>query len=334
MRNFKLKIARLLQTWGRWLERQSAPSDQEILVTEKAAADEGFLSKLKSLATFYVDDDKFAVNFARDARHYFLRVTGGCGLMQPEHGVGMENLCKALGGEKAGDPYFDGFGVMGATRMHKISDPSIIVPGVTEILPAIHAKVKKAAILGIVAMTKDLRYGTDDTGILLEVNEENDFYTVVHPELKSVLMVRPADRDEPLPDDVLRLLRKATDKNIEPEFDPNKALWRAEYRQCLQFCADLMKLDDWRSLLLVYNGGGITEEEIVLWSNLGKADSRWQVLLVKGSGRMADKYAELASDPAWSAEYPTVHVAENNVKSIRGKLLELGAIRHPRKKSS
>lgn len=332
MKAWLLKLARLLQSWGRALERRIVPPEQELFVRQDEAESAGFLEKLRKLATFYVDDERFAVNFARDARHFFLRTTGGCGLMGPEHAEGMANLEKALGGEKAGDPFFDGFGVLGCTRMHRISDPSIIVPGITEVLPAIHRKVKRAAILGIVAMTRDLRYGTDDTGILLDVNEENDFYTIVHPDVKSVLMVKPDE--EPLPDDVLAMLSKANNNRVkeiaEVCEDKSKALWRAEYRQCLKFAADLMKLDDWRSLLLVYNGGGITEEEILIWAALGKVDPRWQVLLVKGSGRKSDQYA---NDAAWLAEHPTVHVAENSVKSIRSKLLQLGAIRHPRKKS-
>ncbi len=328
MKKAVLALSQLLLDWGRRLEQWCVPnnSSQQLFVRNGTAKDE-LLAKLKNLATFYLEDEQFAFNFARDARHYFLRMTGGCGLMQPEHAVGMDNLAKALGGEKAGDPYFDGFGVMGATRMHKLSDPTQIVPGITEVLPAIHHKVKRAAILGIVAMTSDLRYGTDDTGILLEVNEANDFYTVVHPALKSVLMVKPSP--ESLSEEVLRLLAKVPNaKDVDPPFDPKKALWRAEYRQCLKFCADLMKLPDWRSLLVVYNGGGITEEEILIWAALGKVDSRWQVLLIKGSGRKADEYANNAS---WLEEHPTVQVAENSVKSIRSKLLELGAIRHPRK---
>ncbi len=329
-KTFFMPLSRLLLDWGGrlrdWCTGEQSTQSMYVSSGTASGAREDIRKRLAKMATFYVDDEKFAINFARNARHYFLRITGGCGLMEKEHGVAMDVLISALGGDKAGDPYFDGFGVMGATRMHRLSDPSIIVPGVTEILPAIHRKIKRAAILGIVAMTPDLRYGTDDTGILLEVNEANDFYTIVHPDLRSLLMVKPSE--ESLPLDVERLLARANANGIVPEYDPNKALWRAEYRQSLKFCSELMKLDDWQSLLLVYNGGGITEEEIRIWATLGKVDPRYQVLLVKGSGRKADQYA---NDSAWLAEHPTVHVADNQLASIRGKLLQLGAIRHPRR---
>lgn len=334
MKALLLKIARLLLGWGEAIQRWYGVVEEQPKVRQTAYVSanedrEKLVERLKNLATIYVDDDGFAANFARNARHFIVRITGGCGLMEPKHAVGMDNLTKALGGEKAGDPFFDGFGLFGASRMHKLSDPSVIVPGVTEVLAAIHRKVKRAAILGIVAMTEDLRYGTADTGILLEVNPKNDFYTIVHPDAKSLQFVKPDH--QPLPEYVMRTLASvAGTDQIEPPFDPNKALWRAEYRKCLKHCSDLMKLEDWRALLIVYNGGSITEEELLIWSTLGKADPRWQVLIVKDSGRIADKYA---NDKDWLKEHPSVHVAENNVVSIRSKLLKLGAIRHPRTSS-
>jgi hypothetical protein len=130
---------------------------------------------------------------------------------------------------------------------------------------------------------------------------DNDFFTVMHPTMTAAIILQPgADVD---------------------------ALWDDEYKECIFYCDELRKAG-WQNMLVVYNGGGIAEKEILAWAKLGKLDpDHWKVLLIKGSGRKADQYA---SDDKFLAEHPTVHVAGPDAESIRSKLWELGAIVAPR----
>lgn len=263
---------------------------------------------LAELPTLFIQTGKeqsalFAMNFARDVRHFVLRLTGGCGLMSPQDAVGLQNLTDALSGrlETAADaPRFAGFGLFGGSRMLMKSDLSQVVPGVTEVFPAIRPYCPDATALGVVAKVADLKYAAN-IGLVVHDEPNNDFFTILHPTQKSVLLLQPtADA---------------------------KAIWDDEYRECVRFCSELHKLD-WQSLLVVYNGGGTVRKEVEAWAKLGKSEpGRWNILLVKGSGRVAD---EFANDEEFLAEHANVHVAENNVEDLRRKLTELGALVPPR----
>ena len=94
-------------------------------------------------------------------------------------------------------------------------------------------------------------------------------------------------------------------------------------KECVNICDALRNLQ-WQGLLTVYNGGPVAERDIQRWAALGKTDPFWRVLLIKGSGRKADEYA---NDQEFLHEHPSVHVCDNTVEDMRRKLLELGAIR-------
>jgi hypothetical protein len=61
--------------------------------------------------------------------------------MTPSDAVGLANLQEALSGKKPGEqgdsqhPKFAGFCLFGGTRMVRKDDPTVIVPGVTEVPP-------------------------------------------------------------------------------------------------------------------------------------------------------------------------------------------------------
>ena len=76
-------------------------------------------------------------------------------------------------------------------------------------------------------------------------------------------------------------------------------------------------------MLTVYNGGGVSERELLAWAELGLTNPFYRVLLIRDSGGTADKYA---NNEAFLAAHPNVHVAQNDTESMRAKLLELGAI--------
>lgn len=260
-------------------------------------------SFLESAPTLFIQTGKeqsalFALNFARDVRHYVLRITGGCGLMSPHDAVGLKNLEDALSGNTdngSAAARFSGFGLFGGTRMLSAFNPSVVIPGVTEIFPAISSRCPDAVFLGVIAKIGTLKY--TQFGVVLSEDPGHAFFTVMHPDQHSIVLLQPTSDAQASYDD--------------------------EFKECARIVGELNRLD-WRSTLIVYNGGGVTERELLTWAKLGKESTRqWQVLIVKGSGRIADKYA---ADKEFLAEHRNVHVAENTVADIRAKLSELEAI--------
>jgi hypothetical protein len=263
-------------------------------------------SVIENAPTLFIQTGKeqsalFAMNFARDVRHFVLRMTGGCGLMEAHDAVGLKNLEDALAGHCEDGrilPRFSGFGLFGGTRMLNAFDPSLIVPGVTEIFPRIAERCTEAVFLGVIAKIGTLKY--TPYGVVLSEEPGKNFFTVIHPGQHSTVLLQPTS--------------------------DARASYDDEFKECARICGELRKLG-WHNLLLVYNGGGVTEREILTWAELGKQDpDGWKVLIVNGSGRIADKYA---ADKEFLAEHPHVHVAENSVEEIRAKLAQLGALTMP-----
>ncbi|MDZ4834194.1 MAG: hypothetical protein SGJ27_10495 [Candidatus Melainabacteria bacterium] len=240
-------------------------------------------------------------------RPFVLRVTGGCGLMGPEHAVGLRNVQHALtGGARAAKslPRFTGFCLFGGTRMVNRTNPRIVVPGITEVVPPINRLCSGSRTLGIIAKVGDLKHSrhgiivSDDCDRSLPLDQQ--YVTIAHPTQHSILLVQPsADRT---------------------------ASWDDEAKECIDICDHLRK-GHWKGLLLVYNGGGVVEREIKAWAELGKSDPFWQVLIVKGSGRTADKFACDADFMEQHKE--TVHSCGNSVEEIREALLKYNALVYP-----
>ncbi len=88
---------------------------------------------------------------------------------------------------------------------------------------------------------------------------------------------------------------------------------------------------DWKSLLVVYNGGTVTKREIELWQAWAQREpGQWNILLIKDSGRVATEYCELLeTNEEFRTANPCFHVAENDPASINSKLDELGAMVEP-----
>jgi hypothetical protein len=245
----------------------------------------------------------FGINFARNVKNRFaLRITGGCGLMSPQDAIGMSNMREALSGlsernDGIKHPQFSGFCLFGGTRMLNRYDPSVIVPGVTEIPPYLSEVCPDVITLGILAKVGHLRYTPN--GTVISDEPDSEYVTIIHPTQSSVVLLQPSS-------DIC-------------------ASWDDEFKESIRICDALRPLN-WKGLLFVYNGGGVTEREIKSWAKLGQTDPFWQVLLVRGSGRKADEYA---NDKEFLEENPTVHVCENTVEDMRCKLSELGAISMP-----
>jgi hypothetical protein len=248
-------------------------------------------------------DDKsqlFGINFARKVKHRFvLRISGGCGLMDSCHSDGMNKMAWALSGltddgkTEVHKP-FQGFCLSGGTRMVSKADPTIVVTGVTEVPPAMRPYCPDAIMLGLLAKTSHMKYSSH--GIVVHDEPGHDYATIVHPNQHSVVLLQPS-ADVP-------------------------ASWDDEVKEAVRIC-DALREIEFKGLLFGYNGGMYFEKELKRWAALGKHDPFWQVLLVKGSGRKSDMYAE---DEDFLAEHPHIHVCDMTVDSMRQKLTELGAL--------
>ncbi|HEY9776373.1 MAG TPA: hypothetical protein V6C81_21610 [Planktothrix sp.] len=265
-------------------------------------------SKATEQLLFFQDGGRRSVDFAltfADAEPLVpkiaCRLTGGCGNMTTADAIGMRNLEQALCGfTKGGGPrrHFAGFGIFGGTRMISPIDPTIVIPGITEIFPNVVKHCPGADTLGIVAgfrrFSRSQEPGLTDKLIL---SRENNLLTIVHPDPRAVLLLQPT------PD--------------------NDSVWDDEYKET-QKCFTALHDLDWKTLNIVYNGGSVTEREIKLWAYLGRRQpGLWNMLLIKDSGRKASEYA---SNAEFLAQHPNIHVAENDVNAINDKLWQLGVL--------
>lgn len=247
----------------------------------------------------------FALMFSeRSARPFVARLTGGCADMTAADAIGMRNLTDALSGRGTNEerlPRFAGYALFGGTRMLSLHDPSIVVPGITEIFPDVAKHDCPGVVMyGIVPGFRKMERSEDpklEKYNILDIDMKKKVITIVHPEMKAVLFVQP-----------------------QPD---NEEIWDDEYKECWKYIRTLHERR-WGSLLIVYNGGPVTRRELELWAHWGlKEPGLWNVLLIKDSGRAADAFA---NDREWLDRHPHVHVAENSVEAINAKLYELGAV--------
>lgn len=245
----------------------------------------------------------FALSFSEQAaRPFVLRLTGGCADMTTADAIGMRNLKDALRGYKGRKqlPQFEGFALFGGTQMISIHDPSKVVPGITEIFPEIAAELPGLVMLGVVPGFRQILTSKEPGLVgknILEFQPKKGVITTVHPDLRSVLLVEP---------------------------DPNnEQIWDDEWKECARYIRTLHERN-WKSLLVVYNGGSVSERELKFWAGAGNREpGKWNVLLIKDSGRIADQYA---TDETFLKEHPGVFVAENDVEDINDKLYKLDAL--------
>lgn len=228
-------------------------------------------------------------------RRFVVRFTGGCGYMSQEDAQGLYHLfVRAFDG-------YEGAILFGGTRMRRRDDPTIIVPGITEIPPLIRHANPGVVLLGVVPKTTDLRLDVNQ-GMIVEDKEENEYFTIINPDLTAALIIQ-----------------QSVDEGVD---------WGAELKECEQIIANLLRfaspLDDpWRQLLVSYNGGKYTWMEIENW-----VDLKWPVLLVRGSGRKTDEFIEkFADDVGFQKAHPNVLVATKDTASIRRMLVKAGALK-------
>lgn len=230
------------------------------------------------------DATKVSLMLTKAAAKTVVRLTGGCGYMSAEDADGLNELFRrAFAG-------FEGALIFGGTRMLRRQGPEVIVPGITEVAPLIGADNPGAVIFGIVPRSENL--GLRDVGMVVADSADNDYYTIIHPD-----------------QDVVLVVQQSVDQGVS---------WEAEYEVAMQVTANLRSFANWSSLLVVYNGGSVTEKEVRATAAQG-----WPVLLIKGSGRKAD---ELAQDVVFLRANPTVSVCANDPVGLRQALVSLGVV--------
>ncbi|MBI1271754.1 hypothetical protein GC174_15105 [bacterium] len=242
----------------------------------------------------------FGINMARQARHFVLRTTGGC-LLEPEYIKGLKMLEYALSGrdragrQRPGREKFSGFGLFGGTRVLQLQDPSRIIYGITEVLPSIRRYCPEAVMLGVLAKVGHMRYSP--YGLIVSESEEDSLFAVINPDQSSCVILQPSS--------------------------DQRASWDDEWKECVRIVDALSEMG-WQALLVVYNGGPVTEREARTWARLSRDNPDfWRVLIVKGSGRVAD---QLACDQSFIDEHPGVYLCENDLDQMRASLTKLGAL--------
>lgn len=218
------------------------------------------------------------------ADHKFVvRLTGGCGCMSPEDARGLEELFAEAFWDYKGSFLF------GGTRMIMRNNPTEVVYGITEIPPMLRKRFG-IKILGVIPQTGQVFY--NKLGLVIRDNEEEDYITIAHPDQDICIMVH---------------------KSVN-----TPASWDDEYIECQNIISTLTGFGDFKSLTISYNGGVVTEKEILAAAGLG-----FPVLLIRGSGRTTDKLAE---DIGFLSRHPHVLVAEKTSRSIREVLVRVGAL--------
>ncbi len=224
-----------------------------------------------------------------------VRITGGCADMSASDAAGVLELFRsAFQG-------FEGAMLVGGTRMIRNMDPSDVLFGITEVGPAIRSENPSSFVLGVVPRCEDFGFSSE-TPVLVVRQQESDgasqcdqdeqFTTIVHPDQDMVIAAMTALTKDQIWDDEVEFCRYVTNM--------------------------LVRYGAWHSLLVAYNGGGVTEREVRATAKRG-----WPVLIVQGSGRKCD---ELALDEEFLRQHPNVTVCQRDAESMREALEQLEVV--------
>lgn len=228
---------------------------------------------------------RVALELTRARDRCIIRFTGGCGHMSAGDADGLPDLFADA---------FQGFGgaiLFGGTRMVRRDDPTVVVPGITEVPARIRARCPKVITLGVVPTNGAFRVSPDH-GLVVSDDARDPYVTIVHPDQTHCVVVLVADQ--------------------------HAAPWDAEYEECLRITEHVRSFAGWRSLLVSFNGGEVTERELLATAHRG-----WPVLLIEDSGRTTERYAR---DASFLRMHPNVRTAPRDADGIRRVLGELGVV--------
>lgn len=219
---------------------------------------------------------RVALELTRARDRCMVRFTGGCGHMSSDDAAGLNDLfVRAFAG-------FGGVLLFGGTRMVQRDDHRVLVPGITEIPARIGEQCPECVILGVIPIATKVSVSMD-LGLVVADNEIEPYVTIVHPQQQHCVAIQ-----------------------IAPD---HNAIWDAEYQECMRITDHFREFAGWTSLLVCYNGGSVTERELLATANRG-----WPVLLIEGSGRTTDRYV---NDHAFLGLHPNVRVVARDADAIR-----------------
>jgi hypothetical protein len=241
-----------------------------------------------------------------------VRLTGGSEIAD-EYLPGLTVLERALSGwspDGFPQPRICGYWLAGGNRYLQTDNPWVPIPGITEVLPKIQCSCPEARCFGV-SPKRDRKMKPTPFGLVFDRHVHKDPATgkpMIHPRTG-----RPVERFS-----VFHPTLRAT-LAIQKTADLPSP-YHAEYKQCHRY-VDQAGRSGYTIGLVCYNGGGIVEEEINLYTDEGKP-----VLLIRDSGR---KTSEYANNTTWLSRNPSVRVAELDVDSIRRELLGMGVMKWP-----
>ena len=257
---------------------------------------------------------KFTSKFSAVEHHSVVRITGGCAHMSSADAANMNSLFrKAFLG-------FSGVLLVGGTRMvdtgylratmsesedaNSTEEFSPFVPGITDVGRVIKRQNPNCVLLGVIPRSEGVGFN-QEFGILEVIrsvkDDPGDRYA------KHIVTIVQSDMD------AISLLLKP--------LQPRRTIWEDEAYFCARIVQAQRESAGWDSALVVYNGGQTTEYEIRL-----TAESDSPVILIRGSGRIADR---LAADAEFLEAHPSVQVCDLNPESLRNALVETGTITPP-----
>lgn len=228
-----------------------------------------------------------------------------------EHGKGLATVYEAFKG-------LNGFHMFGGTQIRKLSDLSLI-PSTGDIPVAL----KKAAVV-----ENNPHFVL--IGIIPKVAEEPRLV----PGLGLVLQVQKDMAPDKQPEFLTTI---NSDQNIGVVLQPDvngTYNWIDEARESLRQSSRLAD-KGWSTNLIVYGGSATAEgartlstveQELTWWAeaSVRNPNKPYNILLIRGSGGVADKYA---SNESWLAEHPAVRVVDIDTHSIRSALKQMSGVR-------
>lgn len=204
-----------------------------------------------------------------------------------------------------------GFHMFGGTQVHDLETGSVR-PTISDLPLALKRNDPDLILIGIIPKVDVSTRYVQDIGLLLNVRDHSSpeakdgHFTRINPDLNIGIMIQP---------------------------DTNGTFtWQDEARESLRLCANLAQ-KSWKSNLVVFGGSlsdkpfklSTVEQEVVDWSIAARKDEKDQtrIILIKGSGGVADKFA---NDAKWLSENPCAVVVDLNQESIRETINKLGLV--------
>ena len=224
-----------------------------------------------------------------------IRWTGWCANIA-EHSQQIPIIVEAFKGIK-------GFHFSGGTEMRDINSGQIKTT-VCDIPAKIKGFDHDNVLIGIIPKVSENPTYLRELGIVLRVNPKAGTFTTINEHQNIGIVLQP---------------------DVNGKYE-----WIDEARECRRINANLLS-KGWNNTLAVFGGSlesdpdklSRVEQELLWWTEDKLKMPGWNIniILFKGSGGVADKYA---SDSEWLKDKPFIKVVDLNTSSIRSTLKNIG----------